>query len=926
MADGPLNVVALISGGKDSFYSILHCLANGHRVIALANLHPPPRATSNKTTPSTDGAETGDGTRLTSTATITAAATIQISPSEKPAPRQHRPPPGIRADHDGGGGGGGEVGDEDETDLNSFMYQTVGHQVIPLYAQATGLPLFRRPILGTAVHHGISYQNPSDDSHRQQQLGEEGEAHEQDEEDETESLVPLLRAVLKAHPEVNALCTGAILSTYQRTRVESVALRLGLVPLGYLWQYPELPLPANTTPQPSTNGDDAQLLRDMGTAGLEARVVKVASAGLGEDFLWANVASEAWVARAQRALRRFGGGGKGAVLGEGGEFETLVVDGPLELFKGRIVVEDEDRRVVREGGGSAWLNIRQAKVEMKEDVAPRADGLGVRIPGLLDLKFEGVLEALRGSGEGELGHNVGLSQILPAPPSLSSLKLRQIPGSGVSQNWHFVGGGHGECSGGVENQTARIVQDIRQRLHGDHLPATAITNSVILLRRMADFPTVNKLYGALFREPNPPARVTISCGDLLPQDANISILLTVQPSLRTRPGDRRGLHVQSRSYWAPANIGPYSQAITFPLLPMDEGHAGSHSDSSLTVSIAGQIPLLPASMTLPPPDDSAIQITLALQHLWRVGAEMHVRWWSSAVAYFPRSTTSSSTLGEMGHQAVLAATAWKTAHVTSLANAEDEASGPDPWDRKYNPLYMSFGGGSDAEKRPTLPDWEVVRGFESADDSGVGDNNGGGEETQQRPLPFMFSAEVEELPRLAGVEWHAHMGLANVGPGSVHLYSVAGGERGGISSSAPAGPDLHHVVVEAEASAGGVFVQTLAVYRRDGFPAASTLEAAVDCAVVAVGRSLAKLLPVPLPLPLPLASPESSSSHSMPEVDAAEPKLTYVELDAFATSLKGGDSALEKSGPIIPCRSLWDPSGERLAMVSVFETRFARAG
>ena len=36
-----LNVVVLISGGKDSFFSILHCLVNGHNVAALANLHPP---------------------------------------------------------------------------------------------------------------------------------------------------------------------------------------------------------------------------------------------------------------------------------------------------------------------------------------------------------------------------------------------------------------------------------------------------------------------------------------------------------------------------------------------------------------------------------------------------------------------------------------------------------------------------------------------------------------------------------------------------------------------------------------------------------------------------------------------------------------------------------------------------------------------
>ena len=66
-----LNVVALVSGGKDSFFSILHCLASGHQVVALANLHPPV---------------------------------------------------------------------EDVADMESYMYQTIGHSIVPLYEQALGLP------------------------------------------------------------------------------------------------------------------------------------------------------------------------------------------------------------------------------------------------------------------------------------------------------------------------------------------------------------------------------------------------------------------------------------------------------------------------------------------------------------------------------------------------------------------------------------------------------------------------------------------------------------------------------------------------------------------------------------------------------------------------------------------------------------------
>lgn len=38
------------------------------------------------------------------------------------------------------------------------------------------------------------------------------------------------------HPEVEGLASGAVLSTYQRTRVESVCARLGLTSLAYLWQ------------------------------------------------------------------------------------------------------------------------------------------------------------------------------------------------------------------------------------------------------------------------------------------------------------------------------------------------------------------------------------------------------------------------------------------------------------------------------------------------------------------------------------------------------------------------------------------------------------------------------------------------------------------------------------------------------------------
>ncbi|OBT50421.1 hypothetical protein VE04_09796, partial [Pseudogymnoascus sp. 24MN13] len=179
----PLNVIALISGGKDSIYSLLHVLSLGHRVLALGNLYPQaaPHVTS---TPSTN---------ITSTSSPTTAGTT--------AP----------------------AADDDAPDPDSHMYQTAGHALIPAIARALGLPLFRAPIVGGAVVGGSTYAPLS---------GGEGGG------DETESLLPLLRAIKKAHPTADAVSAGAILSTYQRTRIESVAARMGLVPLAFLWQYP----------------------------------------------------------------------------------------------------------------------------------------------------------------------------------------------------------------------------------------------------------------------------------------------------------------------------------------------------------------------------------------------------------------------------------------------------------------------------------------------------------------------------------------------------------------------------------------------------------------------------------------------------------------------------------------------------------------
>lgn len=36
-----MKVVGLLSGGKDSCFNLLHCVKNGHEIVALATLAPP---------------------------------------------------------------------------------------------------------------------------------------------------------------------------------------------------------------------------------------------------------------------------------------------------------------------------------------------------------------------------------------------------------------------------------------------------------------------------------------------------------------------------------------------------------------------------------------------------------------------------------------------------------------------------------------------------------------------------------------------------------------------------------------------------------------------------------------------------------------------------------------------------------------------
>ncbi|KAF6235811.1 hypothetical protein HO173_006006 [Letharia columbiana] len=656
MGDNPksLTVIGLISGGKDSFFSVLHCLANNHRVVALANLYPPQALSL---------------------------------------------------------GGISE-------DLNSYMYQTAGHRLTPLYSDALGLPVFRQEISGSALNPSKVYEYAGDNQQDSQRV------------DETEDLMELLRRILQQYPHVNAVCSGAILSTYQRTRIESVARRLNLVPLSYLWQYPSLP-------PPSAGG----LLDDMAAVGLDVRIVKVASGGLEEELLWQNLMDRKVRARVEKGMRRFGG----SVLGEGGEYETLVVNGPMGVFRKNIVVDDQEMWIEKGGGGEAWLAFREhAGTMVTNDDSEPSDGQEwktlLRTIGLWDGEFEELYHHLRGKIPfitGQANPHIVTGQTKAKNPRKIPTRWEVKPVVFRTQAMLTISN---MTSRGPNTIATDQMSDINSRILEFLTENDRSTDDIIfttmLLRSMADFPGLNSIYGQLFKRPNPPARVTVACGESLPDEVSVMVSFVVNLGALAA---REGLHIQSRSYWAPANIGPYSQAISVPT---------NTEHGSAIVYLAGQIPLVPASMEVLQVEDGNKQMDsenenemdsfskracLALQHLWRIGKTMNVSWWTGGIAFI-------SGKSDVRMKAIIAWEIWKGVHQKELWEKDGvEEDGLDAWDKKYGGLGSFM---KDEVEVQSLPD--IARLSISPF---VGP-------------PGFFAVQVDELPRGCNIEWQA-LGVTN---------------------------------------------------------------------------------------------------------------------------------------------------------------------
>ncbi|XP_043492423.1 diphthine--ammonia ligase isoform X1 [Polistes fuscatus] len=500
-----MKVVALLSGGKDSCFNMMQCIAAGHDVVAVANLYP--------------------------------------------------------------------VGKDE---LDSFMFQTVGHQGVDYIAEAMGLPIYREPTFGRSKMQEKLYY-PTED-------------------DEVEDLFRLLSKV-KKQENIEGVSSGAVLSDYQRLRVENVCSRLGLVSLSYLWRR-----------------DQEDLLKEMIENSINAVIIKVAALGLEPRHLGKSILE--LQSHFAKIKEKYGVN----VCGEGGEYETFTLDCPL--FSKSIII-DKYESVVHSNDDIApvgYLNFKKIHLRDKNNgletlsLRERLKTVSVKTP--YDYISEVVGPELQDGcnlSEDETDEQTCDDRNMKAsnsghfnPPSPVQVLYEEedypdVPVINKNQTgWFWFGGIAGKHSD-VKSATKEALEKLSSLVKKENLQISDIVAVTLYIKDMSNYASINEVYTSWLNKTNPPVRICVEC------PLNIHIILDaiaykeIQDCSDKKVHKRHTMHVQSISHWAPANIGPYSQAVRVGDI----------------ISVAGQIPLVPGSMTLLDLNIKR-QCRLTLRHIDRI--------------------------------------------------------------------------------------------------------------------------------------------------------------------------------------------------------------------------------------------------------------------------------------------------------------------
>ncbi|XP_063697230.1 uncharacterized protein LOC134828168 [Culicoides brevitarsis] len=487
-----MRVVALISGGKDSIYNAMLAQAEGHEIVALANLHP-----------------------------------------------------------------------KDKDELDSYMYQTVGHQGIEKIAEAMELPLYRKETEGTSLQKGKSYEPTCND--------------------EVEDLFDLLREI-KDKENISGVACGAILSDYQRVRVENVCQRLQLISLTYLWRR-----------------DQAELLQEMIDCKIEAILIKVAALGLMPNHLGKSLSEMKSHLLAMHDKYTLN------VCGEGGEYETFTLDCPL--FKKRIIVEDMQMVLSSADPICPVGYINFTKLKLAPKTSPTKYKIKtskdfVQIHNLDNEILDEIQKDLFPTTDAKESNCALLEKATTNISVGNSVFVQNKPQKILNKKgWLFISGI--ECSS--TDPALAITEglcELESMLVSENASLKDLVNIILYVKNMKDFAIINSSYIKIINFQNPPTRVCVECE--LPECCTIIVEATAH-----KPRDdfsrKTVLHVQGISHWAPANIGPYSQSMKIGNI----------------IYISGQIALNPGSLEI---IDGGIdvQCCLVLRHISRIIEAMNV--------------------------------------------------------------------------------------------------------------------------------------------------------------------------------------------------------------------------------------------------------------------------------------------------------------
>ena len=109
-----------------------------------------------------------------------------------------------------------------------------------------------------------------------------------------------------ANLEIDALVVGALRSDYQKTRIERMCEKLGIISYCPLWHH-----------------NPEEHMHSLIDHGFDVRIVSVSTDGLGEEWLGQKITQDSL-----EELTRISAKYRFNLDGEGGEFETIVVDAP----------------------------------------------------------------------------------------------------------------------------------------------------------------------------------------------------------------------------------------------------------------------------------------------------------------------------------------------------------------------------------------------------------------------------------------------------------------------------------------------------------------------------------------------------------------------------------------------------------------------